>query len=846
MRKTISVLPPADFANYSPSELFKFFFQLGRWTEESFSDDLQNYTRGKLVSTVTLSKWKNRDVVPARYSGPLLKMIEKSVDTDLSHEWVTAFETVWAHQSSGRNAKTQTDDPETRSNTICSQHQKWIEHLYSYRERENSGAPADLYVPLQLYNVESHSRMPLDVEDVLESSKTVTLVLISGGPGSGKSMTALHIANILQKDNLCPIYLRGSRLSNIDIDVTKPDQMITDSFSFRSFLKHFRASTSQTGYLILDGVDEIGQATQASLGSLTQILSELETEHAACAAHGKILKIIMLGRDTHIQAVTKRARLKDYSHFKLLALDGNYPDQDRDSDELKGEDFRELWWTKYLAATGNISDPSLPDFLTTEYDDYFEFGTDPLLSKLICEAALQSETPETTTQLPHERVNALTYTSNKNAIYKTIFDQVLSNNRHHLRSHHVLAALQHIAIQMWHSGEHKTVTLDRVNQKTQDKNIKAVFQALNLSGATTETPADLSIAAFYSRMNNDAADPTDNCFEFTHRTFAEYLISTCLFDVFTQLITTLDNREAFQKALQNWVHISHSGRHDPCLGDFCQKEAALRFKALSNLNFDKALQIIKEHLNGTQFTDPQWASIAHIQSSASLLFFIWSCLNLERQKQTGQSYKLSQKDDLFNLHDLKSIQPPNGLEISTGSRLEPVLQYPSFLTQSLSALNLHAADLSQLSLSLGHMERACFDEIRFAMTHWSHVKTSKTRFSRSIFQQAIFHQWRVLESDFNNCLFQGARFQGANFSKCHFKGTYFSQCHFSDIDFTTCHWEGVIFDRCVLTDCIFSSKQSVPLSTDIDFRHCTMMEVDQNLTPQIENREFPIGIGEIL
>jgi len=52
---------------------------------------------------------------------------------------------------------------------------------------------------------------------------------------------------------------------------------------------------------------------------------------------------------------------------------------------------------------------------------------------------------------------------------------------------------------MWHSGEHKTVTLDRVNQKTQDKNIKAVFQALNLSGATTETPADLSIAALPSK-----------------------------------------------------------------------------------------------------------------------------------------------------------------------------------------------------------------------------------------------------------------------------------------------------------------------------------------------------------
>ena len=840
MRKTISVPPPADFANYSPSELFRFFFQLGRWTEEGFSDDLQNYTRGKLISTVTLSKWKNRDVIPARYSGPLLKMIEKSVDSALSDEWVRAFETVWAHQSSGRKVKADLDNPEIRSNTIIAQHKKWIEHLYRYREHEDSPAPVDLYVPLQLYDVEGPNRTPLDIEDFLERSESTGWALISGSPGSGKSMSALHIANLLQGANLCPIYLRGSRLSNIDIDVTEPDQMITDSFSFRSFLKHFRASTFQSGCLILDGVDEIGQASQASLEPLSQILSEFITEQAACAAHGKALKIIILGRETHIRPLIRQAPLNDYTHFKLLALDGSYPDQDRYSDVLKGEDFRELWWTKYLAATGHIADPSLPDFLTTE------FGTDPLLATLICKAALQTETGGTAKQLPHERVNTLTYTSNKNAIYKKIFDQLLSSNRHHLRPHHVLAALQHIAIQMWQNGEEKTVAIDRVYRTIQDENIKAVFRALNLSEIASDTAPDLLATAFYYRVHFDTASPTKSSFEFTHKTFAEYLISTCVLDAFTELITTLDDRETFQKALQHWIHISHSGRHEPSLGDFCHKEAALRFKTVSNLDFDQALHIIKEHLNGTHFTNPRAASIAHIQASASLLFFIWSCLNLERQKQTGQSYMLSQKDSAFNIHDLKSIHAPNGLDFSTGSRLEPVLQNPSFITQSLSALRLQAVDLSQLSLSLGHMEHTSFDETSFAMTHWSHVKTSKCHFSRSIFQQAIFHQWRVLKSDFNTCLFQGVRFQGANFSNCHFKGTYFSQCHFSEIDFTTCRWENVIFDRCVFTDCVFSSENSVAIPAGIDLRHCTLMDIDRDMTPQIENRTFPIGIGEIL
>lgn len=49
MRKPLSIPPPADYLTFSPSELFRFFFQIGRWTEDSFSADFQNYTRGLAV-----------------------------------------------------------------------------------------------------------------------------------------------------------------------------------------------------------------------------------------------------------------------------------------------------------------------------------------------------------------------------------------------------------------------------------------------------------------------------------------------------------------------------------------------------------------------------------------------------------------------------------------------------------------------------------------------------------------------------------------------------------------------------------------------------------------------------
>jgi len=34
VRKSLSIPPPLDFISYSPSELFRFFFQIGRWTDK--------------------------------------------------------------------------------------------------------------------------------------------------------------------------------------------------------------------------------------------------------------------------------------------------------------------------------------------------------------------------------------------------------------------------------------------------------------------------------------------------------------------------------------------------------------------------------------------------------------------------------------------------------------------------------------------------------------------------------------------------------------------------------------------------------------------------------------------
>lgn len=846
MRKLIDIPPPSNFETFSPSELFRFFFQLGRWTDESFSDTFQSFNRGKLVSTVTISKWKNRDVVPSRYSGQLLKLIENSVIPALASDWVQAFETVWAHQSAGRLSRNSAQSSSSFSNEICLQHKKWIEDLYRSKENKDSATIEELYVPLQFYDATAEVPAPLDIEDILETSQNANWTLISGKAGTGKSVSAKHMAYILSQGRSFPILIRCDRFSDIAIDMTETRQPIGDTFSFKSYLKHFRASSFDTAFLILDGLDKISFETQPNSRSKPQLFSDLRAEQSACAAHGKRLIVLIFGRDSSVISATHSVKQDPFTHFKLLCLDGSFPlNGNEDEGLVLGEDLRELWWEKYLAAHGYYPDPTLPDFLTTSYDDFFEFGENPLLAALICEMALIKSPDGSAETLPHERVNNLTRATNKNKIYESLFQHIASQISFRLPPNHFKKVLQHLAVSAWQNLRDGAVSLEAVYSATDDEDIRSGLKALGLSPTSATEPADILMTALYSRQHRDKQSDQKEII-FTDRAFAEYLVCTRLFDLFESLLRSFDDPDIFEPALNLWFQAASRIRQEPSLAVFCQKEAALRYEFLSVINWDNALKIIKDRIRSSLFEKRLDASIPHLQNSASLLFFIWSCFNLERQKLTNDPFEMSEDNTPFDIIDFRSIQKPNGLDMKTGSQLEPVLRDHTFLTQSLSGLKLKACDLSQLSFSLGDMENITTQGTNFAMTHWSHVKTRNAHFTKTLFQQALFHQWRVINSGFVQCLFQGVRFQGGDFSKCQFRDSSFSLCYFSEVDFTSSDWSGVVFDRCVFVDCQFDSQNSDPDLKPIDFRFCTFLDGAQIMTSGSENFAFPTGLNELL
>ncbi|MEP4052510.1 MAG: hypothetical protein ABJN22_09720 [Litorimonas sp.] len=165
----------------------------------------------------------------------------------------------------------------------------------------------------------------------------------------------------------------------------------------------------KTACLILDGLDEISGTSHGPLNALNQLISSLEKEQTVCAAHDKNLIVFALGRDSHIQFASNQIASGRSTHFELLSLDGRFRNDGLHSEIILGDDLRPMWWRKYLTATGRPVDPSLPDFLTTDYDDFSEFGSDPLLTYLICRTALENLGNTPPEKLPHESVNEFTY-----------------------------------------------------------------------------------------------------------------------------------------------------------------------------------------------------------------------------------------------------------------------------------------------------------------------------------------------------------------------------------------------------------------------------------------------------
>lgn len=833
MGEKLNIPPPSGFETFSPSELFRFFFQLGQWTEESFSLDFQTYARGKSISTVTISKWKNKDVVPTRYTSAFIKLIEGECETSVGSLWITAFETVWAYhaaRSKGVSKQGHTEKQNDFSDKINRKHGEWISSTWTTTFTGETFSAADLYVPLEMAEVTERSCLIYDVDDLVRFSLSgwdeahgFDWVSVVGPPGSGKSMTALYLAAQLATVDIFQIYLRVDRNSGVQMDASSVEHPVSDAYSLHDFLRHFRSSSYNSACLILDGLNHAKDPTTSSF------LNDVSAELDICQALGKTVRIVTFGQgriDLNDAAKQLIAKPKE---LRIIGLNGELKLGGLKYFEQVGHDFRPMWWDQYLSGKSLQTQFSLPDFLCTDYDEFSEFGRDPRLTHLICESVWEKEKSNPSERPLNEALNEFTSTANKNLIYRLLIRHIVRETdrmAHQSVSPFIdyaefIPLLQKIALVDWHNGGQSKVNLLSLDQtETNATALKFLQQGSRPDTGNSELKHG-KVNALYA-FSSEGGD-RNHWVSFNVDSFSTYLLSTLLLDKFIHLIRVFRDQGEFQIALMEWVSLCHSGWQDPRLADFCENEAKLRYDGLSDqtIDFDMALTILK--VNIPQVIDlgskphSLTTALTQLKLSGSLLFLIWSSFNKERYERSDIAHNLNNSDSKFGASDLKRL-------FDTHRPFHENRFSRNFLGHSLSGTHIEASDMSQLSFNTGHIKNFVCASSTFSMTHWTHCKITTSIFKECAFNHATFSRCRLYETLYRDCLFKHTSLSDMDFSNTRFRNTGFTQCSFSKVDFSTTQFKKVIFENCIFSKVVFDTFQSRPAGGGVVFKNCTFEE----------------------
>jgi hypothetical protein len=404
-------------------------------------------------------------------------------------------------------------------------------------------------------------------------SKNTTLSsirLVSGGPGAGKSSLSKILAGRLaEAENIRAIVI--------------PLHQLTLEGSFKAavgdYLRlagHFdhnpleKLAKDERTVLILDGLDELQMQGKAAQEAALQFINELIRLVDSANTMDRRLVAIVCGRELAIQSTE--------SHFKgdgdIIHIIPYFVPPDEvhafGNPKILEEDQRDRWWTTYGKLTGQTF-LGIPKQLTE--GELGEVTTQPLLNYLVA--------------LSYRRGGiALDAKTNINTVYSDLLSAVYERGwakHNHPAVQGVdfpsfVRLLEEVALSVWH-GAGRTTTLKEVEEHCLQSRVANLLPSLE-AGATSGVSSLL--LAFYFRQKGRRTDG-DKTFEFTHKSFGEYLTALRVVRLIERVATKLaeyrenaDEGWDVEEALYQWLIVCGPAPVDVYLLAFIRREVDIR------------------------------------------------------------------------------------------------------------------------------------------------------------------------------------------------------------------------------------------------------------------------------
>lgn len=392
--------------------------------------------------------------------------------------------------------------------------------------------------------------------------------IISGGPGSGKSSFTKMLAARLAEQNgrrvlFVPLHLLelsddleesvGKFIRYVDSALTNP---LTPDERAEPFL------------VIFDGLDELAMQGRVAAELAQQFVREVrEKVDRLNYPRGSRLKVLISGRELAVQSNASDFK-KPGQIFHVLPyfIPENEREEYTDARNLLEQDQRQQWWSNYGKVSGRGYD-GMPEELNR--DELLEITSQPLLNYLVALSYTRGEVD-------------LATESNLNVIYRDLLKAVYERGWgsggnvivRDVPEVKFVRWLEEIAVAAWH-GDGRTTSVEEIKGHIESG---GAANLMNLFEEGADKGITRLLMAFYFRRAG-ARESGEKTFEFTHKSFGEYLTAKRIVRLLRDIHEELERHQEDvdkgwdeREALVRWIRLCGPAPLDEYLFKFIENE----------------------------------------------------------------------------------------------------------------------------------------------------------------------------------------------------------------------------------------------------------------------------------
>ncbi|MBE7141793.1 pentapeptide repeat-containing protein [Bacillus paranthracis] len=635
-------------------------------------------------------------------------------------------------------------------------------------------------------------------------NKKDALRIISGGPGSGKSTFAKIFAAKLAVEKHIPTLFIPLHQLMIQRDL---EDAIQGYIKATGMLHHNPLDLDLGNsrlVIVFDGLDELSKQGASSAEVASRFIEEIEIKLRLLNMHSARLQIIITGRELSVQENKHRFRKENQIIHVLPYFVSNMEVENYDDPHgILAEDQRELWWKLYGNVTGATYE-GLPEELKMKKLD--ELTAQPLLNYLIALSYNREEVD-------------FSITSNLNEIYKdllkAVYERGWSDNQHPsvigITEKYFIRILEAIAVSVWHNTGRTTKIAD-VEKYCVENGLKSLLDKFQEGASLGLTRL---LTAFYFRQSRGLAG-LEKTFEFTHKSFVEYLVARRIISVLCTIQKRMEEREEDpdegmdeRDALVRWIELCGKTEFDQYLYDFVLNELKMHdVKKLTQLQntLTRLFNYILKHGSPIDRIVPRMdfrdelKQVCHAEKA--LLIILNMCAQLTQTVVSIQTpvenafgtwllkvreQRMGRKNDII-MNCLSHLNLENNyFEMQDMYRAKmsyAILDNASLIGTMLATANLRHAKLNRATLNGAILTGANLTHAEMKGASLKNVRAKNAVLVRgdlesANLERARFENTRLNKANLSNTNLRRATFQGAKLLEANLAGANLTETNLS-------------------------------------------------------------------